>query len=137
MSILKRHDGAEGVRESRKAIADEFERRRELAEQRAAEAATATRGLTAEEAEAAAKARVAAGQAATAQRNAAIQRYLDLKQSASGLAAQAESGRNAALVVGDIEAAIAAQVRVVAAGALPALIDEDIRRRFPPTGLHF
>jgi hypothetical protein len=137
MSIFARKDGAEGVRESRKAIADEFERRRTADEQRATEAAIATRGPTAEQAEAAAKARIGAGQAATAQRNAEIQRHLDQKQEAARLAAQAESERNQALAAGDIEAAITAQMRVTAAGFLPALIDEDVRRRFPPLGFHF
>ncbi|MGD0285109.1 MAG: hypothetical protein ABSC31_01820 [Acidimicrobiales bacterium] len=140
MNIFKTaRDGPEAYRAHHRALTDEFARRKLADEQRAAEAeAAATRGRpTAEEAEALAKARVLAAQAATTKRNAEIQQYLDLKEKALGLAAVAEVERNAALASRDVEAAVTAQMRVIAAGSLPELIDADVRRRFPPTGLHF
>jgi hypothetical protein len=137
VKIFTRKDGAEGQREHKAELTAELERRRIADEQQAAEALAASRGPTAEQAEAAAKARVAAAQAATARRNAEIQRFLDLKESALNLAAIAEVERNAALIAGDVETAIACQVRVNAAATLPPLIDEDMRRKFPVTGFHF
>ncbi len=137
MSILTRHrDGAQAQLEHHLALDEEF-RHRAADAQRAREAAVAAAGPTAEQAELEAKRRVEAGIAARAQRNAAVQRFIDLKSTAAVLAAQAEVERNAALESSDIERAVAAQTRAMAASALVAAIDEDIRRRFPPTGLHF
>lgn len=128
-------DGAEKQREDRAVIAAEFERRRIAEEESVRIAAPAAE--SSEEREARSKALLAARQAATAQRNAEIQKFLDLKQAALHLAAQAEAERNEALSGGDIETAITCQMRVDAAGALPALITADISRRFPPLGFHF
>jgi hypothetical protein len=136
VSILKRHDAAEQQRADRDVIAAALAANRARAEA-VAQRNVAPAAETSEEQEARSKALIAAGQAAREQRNAAIQRRLDLKQSALQLAAQAEMERNGALASSDIEGAIAAQMRVAATGALPALIDEDVRRRFPPLGFHF
>jgi hypothetical protein len=130
-------DGAEKQRADRAAIAAALVANRERADEVTRQAQPQRPALSSEEQESAAKARVAAAQAAREQRNAAVQVFLDLKQAALHLAGQAEAERNQALTAGDVERAIACQMRLVAAGALPALIDEDIHRRFPPVGLHF
>jgi hypothetical protein len=136
MNILKR-DGREGYLAHRKALGDEFERRRIAAEEQAAAAEAATRGPTSEETEALAKARYAAAQEMRRQRAEEIAALRDLGSQAQGIADTAAQVRDSALAARDLETAIAAQVRVIAAASLPAIVDEDVRRKFPPVGLHF
>jgi hypothetical protein len=143
MNIIKRRDGVEGIRDARQAISDALRKRREAgpavlpATQAAQEMLSARLNMTAEESAARDRAVIAASTAARLERNTQIQKFIDLKQQAAQIAAQAEIERDGAIAAGDLETAITAQIRTQAAGALPGGIDNVLRRLYPPVGLHF
>jgi hypothetical protein len=130
VSIFTRKDGAEGQREHRLELAAEFERRRLADEQRAAEAAAATRGLTSEETEALAKARYAAAQEMRRQKAEEIAALRETLAQVQGIGSTAEINRDIALAARDLEAAVDAQVRINGAHALAEHIDQQGQRRF-------
>ncbi len=129
MKLLKsRRDGAEGVREGRRAIAEEFDRRRALDEERVHRAERPR--PTSEEAELAAKAQIAARTAAQQERNVAIQAVRDLISEAQRVRGEIEITRDAAIETGNLEIAIDQEAKALGVSELIATINAQATRRF-------
>ena len=118
LNLLKRRDGAEGHREGKATLDAEFARRREVDDQRVRNAPTLP---TMEEAEALAKARIAASTAARVERKHQIEDLQHFRSQVEAIKGLAESNRHAAILNRDFESAVAAAHR---AAGLEVLVDE-------------
>jgi hypothetical protein len=118
MNLLKHRDGTEGHRERKAALDAEFARRRELDEQRVRNAPT---GPTMEEAEALAKARIAASTAARVERKQQVEDLQNFRSQVEQIKGLAESNRHTAILNRDFESAVEAAHR---AAGLEVLVDE-------------